>query len=95
MATTVVNVRSLGNGHYSGIWIDRKSVFGNPYHIGKDGTREECIEKYRAYFHRRLETDAIFASMIDKLRNCTLICWCKPQACHGDVIVEYLDKVKV
>jgi hypothetical protein len=29
--------------------------------------------------------------MRDELQGKTLGCWCKPLACHGDVIVEILE----
>lgn len=31
--------------------------FGNSYHVGIDGDRNECIEKYREYFHRKIGGD--------------------------------------
>ena len=34
--------------------IDRRTRFGNPYRIGRDGTREEVIALYRAELWRRI-----------------------------------------
>jgi len=31
------------------VYIGRPSIFGNPFQIGKDGTREEVIGKYATY----------------------------------------------
>lgn len=31
------------------VYIGRPSKWGNPFAIGKDGTREEVVEKYRIY----------------------------------------------
>ena len=31
------------------VYIGRPSKWGNPFTIGKDGTREEVIQKYREY----------------------------------------------
>jgi hypothetical protein len=33
------------------IYIGRPSVFGNPFQIGKDGTREEVIEKFKQWIN--------------------------------------------
>jgi len=44
--TTVVNLR---RGHQYHIFIGRGSPWGNPFHIGRDGTRAEVIEKYRQW----------------------------------------------
>jgi hypothetical protein len=64
------------------------SIWGNPFHIGKDGTREEVIEKYRQYILSKPE----LLAQLESLRGKTLGCWCSPQACHGDVLVELLGR---
>ena len=64
------------------------SIWGNPYVIGRDGTRDEVIEKYRKYILDKPE----ILSQLETLRGKTLGCWCKPQACHGDVLVELLGE---
>jgi Domain of unknown function (DUF4326) len=68
-------------------YIGRPSIWGNPFEIGRDGTREEVIEKYREYILRKPE----LLSRLENLRGKTLACWCKPKACHGDVLVELLN----
>ncbi len=84
MKTTVVNIR-----HESfDILIDRRTPFGNPFRIGRDGTREEVIEKFRVW----LPKQAWLMDMIEQLRGKRLACWCKPEPCHGDVYVEILEK---
>ena len=35
------------HGELYDIYIGRPSRWGNPFVIGKDGTREEVVEKYR------------------------------------------------
>ncbi len=75
------------------IYIGRPSLFGNPYRIGPDGSREDVIQKYREYFYHRLETDPVFKRDVLNLRGKRLGCYCKPQACHGDVIAEYLNNL--
>lgn len=75
------------------VYIGRPTVFGNPFQIGRDGTREEVILKYRAYFRNRVKTDSGFRNHVLSLRGKTLACWCKPAACHGDAIKEYLEEL--
>lgn len=72
------------------IYIGRPSLFGNPFSIGKHGDRDEVIEKYRVYFYARISCDDHFRREVESLRGKVLGCWCRPLACHGDVIVEYL-----
>jgi len=71
--------------------IDRTTQFGNPFHIGKDGTRDEVIKKYRIYFTGRIRKDLKFQKAVKALKGKTLACWCTPLHCHGDVIIEYLE----
>ena len=68
--------------------IDRRSIWGNPFEIGKDGDRTEVIEKYRE--HIRQEADLI--ERITELRGRVLGCWCHPEPCHGGVLIELLNE---
>jgi hypothetical protein len=88
--TTVVNIHPKGQKVSMVrpfVFIGRPSKWGNPFKIGRDGTREEVIEKYRAYIQTR--PDLIAA--LPKLKGKRLGCYCKPLACHGDVLVELIE----
>ena len=74
------------------VYIGRGSLFGNAFIIGTDGTREEVIEKYRKWFHKRLKDDW-FVREVHALQGKRLGCFCAPLPCHGDVIKEYLDSL--
>lgn len=54
-------------------YVGRPSVWGNPYVIGKDGTREEVIAKYREYLARR---PAMVARAKTELRGKSVRCPC-------------------
>ena len=77
----------IGYGHW-----DTDGYFGNPFEIGKDGTREEAIKKFREYFNKRIHDDPEYKQRILDLKGKHLGCFCKPLACHGDVIVEWLEQ---
>lgn len=66
--------------------------FGNPFAIGKDGDRQTVLGLYRIYFNEKIKNDPEFKSRIEALKNKILVCYCKPEECHGDVIKEYLDQ---
>ena len=66
------------------VYIGRPSKWGNPFVLGKDGTRQEVIEKYRTWI---MQQPHLLAS-ISELRGKTLGCWCAPKSCHGDVLLE-------
>jgi hypothetical protein len=70
------------------VYIGRPSKWGNPFSIGKDGTREEVIQKYERYLENR--SDLVDA--LDELQGKILGCWCAPLPCHGDVLAEWVDK---
>lgn len=70
------------------IYIGRPSDYGNPYAIGKDGTREEVIEKYEKYL---LEHPELIEQAKIELKDKVLGCWCSPNACHGDVLKKYVE----
>ena len=55
--------------------------------------RGATIERYRKYFYNRMETDPEFKRRVHELKGKTLGCFCKSYACHGDVIVEYLNNL--
>lgn len=63
-------------------------IWGNPFSIGRDGNREEVIEKYRKW----IMTQQHLLDRIHELKNKRLGCWCAPQACHGDVLKELADE---
>lgn len=66
------------------VYIGRPSKWGNPFVVGKDGSREEVIAKYKAW----IVTQPHLMSALPELKNKVLGCWCSPQACHGEVLVE-------
>ena len=88
--TTVINLTiQIGD-----VYIGRGSIWGNPYKIGRDGSREECIEKYRIYITKRLLIEEGLVVELMKLDGKRLSCYCKPEACHGDVLVELIEFIK-
>jgi len=87
-AATTAAVRALRVVHCKrapyDVYIGRPSKWGNPFIIGRDGTRAQVIAEYRAWL---LKQPALLASLAE-LDGRVLGCWCAPQACHGDVLIE-------
>ena len=71
------------------IYIGRPSKWGNPFKIGKDGSREEVIQKYRQWVRTN---PMLMTQLTTELKGKVLGCWCKPDACHGDVLAELADE---
>ncbi|MFZ2449765.1 MAG: DUF4326 domain-containing protein [Methylovulum miyakonense] len=73
------------------VYIGRGSDWGNPYAIGIDGNREEVIRKYQYDFERGfLKGDK---QKLLALKGKALGCHCKPAACHGDILANYLNSL--
>jgi len=61
-----------------------RSKWANPFKIGRDGTRAEVISKYRDHL---LSAPELMAAL-PELRGKDLACWCSPEPCHGEVLLE-------
>ena len=76
------------------IYIGRKngdlpqSKWANPFVIGKDCVRGECIELYRTW----VQTQPELMKSLPELEGKTLGCWCYPRECHGNVLLDLLAK---
>lgn len=109
MATRVVNIRDLSqaweqNPDYVYIGRGRGGILGNPYsHLGGwtlaefvVSTRQQAVESYMTYATERItKKDQAFIDALRACRDKTLVCWCKPLACHGDAIISLLVHVPV
>ena len=83
--TRVVN---LHDEEYD-VLIARPSKWGNPFQIGRDGSREQVITLYEIHLRRRPDLLAALPELAGK----RLGCHCKPEACHGDVLVKLLREL--
>lgn len=85
----VCNARQVGKrGSATRIYIGRPSKWGNPFVIGRDGSRAEVVAKYRAW----IVAQPALMAVLDELRGRDLVCWCAPLACHGDVLIELANR---
>lgn len=72
------------------IYVGRPSKWGNPFIIGKDGTREEVIEKLQHYLLRKINDGKQLD--LEELQGKDLVCWCAPLPCHADILLELANK---
>jgi len=68
--------------------IDRRTEWGNPFEIPGDGDRAEVISSYEQHY---LPHKPSLLAKLGGLRGKVLVCWCSPEACHGDVLVAALE----
>ena len=89
MQSVVVNLKHHPDAVRNGaVRIDRRTKWGNPYRIGKHGTREEVIERYRRWLWRRIRTGEVSLEELASLHGKTLACHCAPLPCHGEVLAR-------
>jgi hypothetical protein len=84
--------------------VDRTSRWGNPFEIGRDGAREEVVQKYREWFLTGAEPKKVGRYVVDpqslrdrihELRACNLAC-CQPGLpCHADFLLEQASQSEV
>jgi len=74
-------------------YIGRGSKWGNPYSMYENGDdRDEVIRKFKYDFDFDKFLNVKKEDFIH-LKGKKLGCFCKPQACHGDIIAEYLNSL--
>jgi hypothetical protein len=99
----VVNLRrdaalvkqATAEGRYVYIGRGKSSVWGNPFTHIPTGTLaqfvvpyDRVLVEYEAYVRARLDLMQRLAT----LRGKVLGCFCKPRACHGDVLVKLFEE---
>ena len=82
------------------IYIGRGSKWGCPFTIIKDrptlakeivDTKEEALAKYKEHVLASPE----LMEALGELEGKTLGCFCKPEKCHGDILLELLTQRKL
>ncbi|MED5512304.1 DUF4326 domain-containing protein [uncultured Pseudoalteromonas sp.] len=94
--TRVINIKK--DNKYKGLtsnekyeYIGRGSYWGNPYSMYENGDdRDEVIRKFKYDFDFEKFPNKD-KSEVYKLAGKRLGCFCKPNACHGDVLADFLN----
>lgn len=84
-------VLSNSNRSRRGVYVGRPTPWGNPFIIGRDGTRQEVIAKYE----RWLRSQPDLMARLPELKGRDLRCWCAPKACHADVLLKLANEEAV
>jgi len=80
----------IGRACFRGGWELKKSKWANPFSARSCGGNEVACSKYEKYILGREDLLNDLHEFIGK----TLGCWCKPNACHGDVLVKLINSKK-
>lgn len=71
------------------VYIGRGSKWGNPFEIGKDGDRSYVIDSYCLHYLPRKKS---LIAALPELDGKVLECYCVPEQCHGEVLIETLKR---
>ncbi len=79
------------------VYVGRPSPLGNPFQLGRDGSRAEVISGYRLWLWAQLQVPGspqwrdlerlLAQAQVGPLE---LLCWCAPLSCHAEVISSAL-----
>lgn len=75
------------------VYIGRGSIWGNPFTVQEFG-RDVCIDKFESYIRERLVKEPGLVKSLLSLEGKCLGCFCKPQRCHGDVLIKLIEEYK-
>lgn len=82
-------VYHINNAPDDARYIGRGSIAGNPFKIGRDGTRDEVCDKYAAYLEAN---PALKEEVMNYYKGADLKCFCKPKRCHGDYLLKICNE---
>jgi hypothetical protein len=95
-----IRIASKGQG-LKGIYIGRPTPLGNPFRLEKEDQREQVVAQYATWLREELkrgnqEVTLALNELYRRLKrqgSVTLICFCAPKRCHGEIIAEHLKKM--
>ena len=73
---------------YNAKYVDRPTIFGNPFLASSESDAQFCVDAYRRWIHR--PSQARIVDLAKKmLKGKDLACFCPlDQPCHADVLLE-------
>jgi hypothetical protein len=94
-----IRVARKGQG-LGGVYVGRPTPLGNPFRLEKEDQREEVVARYATWLEEELhrgnrEVARALEELYRRLKRqgtLTLLCFCAPRRCHGEVIAEHLKR---
>lgn len=76
---------NIGDLPTEAVYCGRGSPYGNPFVIGRDGSRDEVCDRFEKEILPTLDVSA--------LKGKDLVCFCSPLRCHCDAIAKKANLV--
>jgi hypothetical protein len=77
----------IGRRQWCGKEVFEASPWANPFSVKKWG-REGAIKRYE----EKLRGKPDLLARLPELEGKILACWCKPKACHGDLLLRLIEE---
>ena len=70
------------------VYIDRGTIFGNPFVMPGDGDRDDVCDAYADHYLTHKPT---ISAKLESLRGKLLVCHCYPERCHGESLIAGIN----
>jgi len=94
----IVNIKNAIRTFDYDVFIDRRTIVGNPFPMKNESERTVVCDRYEKYFSNKMINDYGFRNFVNKLievykkfGKLRLFCWCSPKRCHGETIKNYIE----
>lgn len=78
------------------VYVGRPTKWGNPFSHRSDtkaehvvASREDAVAMYRVWVQQQPE----LVAALPELQGKDLVCWCAPESCHADVLIELANNI--
>lgn len=86
----VYNIQ-MGRVPKHAVLVDRSTVWGNPYRMRGEDTRDTVITQFEIYAMRRMQEEP---EWLTPLKGKDVVCHCAPKRCHGDILVRLANETE-
>jgi hypothetical protein len=96
----VLKIRVARKGQAQGVYVGRPTLLGNPFRLENEVQRDQVVNQYATWLQHQIRRgnpeviralEELYRTL--KLRgNITLLCFCAPRRCHGEIIAEHLKR---
>ena len=73
---------------HGAVRIDRRTRWGNRFVVGRDGTREQVVARYRAELWLQIREGELPLSYLAARAGRPLACHCFPKRCYAEVLAR-------
>jgi hypothetical protein len=96
----VLKIRVARKGQAQGFYVGRPTPLGNPFRLIKEEDRDQVVDQYATWLDQQLhrgnpEVVRALEELYRALKrrgHITLLCFCAPKRCHGEIIAEHLKR---